>query len=151
MNVNITELNDYYIVTGNDWLTKYQAQLHWDKGVFIFKWNGTVHQVPMTYWKKPVFDQFQQPVPVVNLANEEYEEEILISQWHYAVLRDNVNQPILAEAKPDQILIQGQHYSSQYYDNLKQKFDIQPLPMRDGNIIGKDQEIDVSAIINLTS
>jgi len=126
MNVDITESNDYYIVAGNDWLTKCQAQLHWDKGAFIFKWNGIIHQVPMTCWEKPIFDQFQQPTPVTTPINDEYEEETLTSQRHYAVLGDNVSQPILAETKPDQILIQGQCYSPQYYENLKQKFSIQP-------------------------
>jgi len=91
MNVNITESNDYYIVAGNDWLTKCQAQLHWDKRTFIFKWNGIIHQVPMTCWEKPIFDQFQQPTPVIKPTNDEYEEEILTSQRHYAVLGDNIS------------------------------------------------------------
>ena len=128
MDVDITESKDYYIVAGNDWLSKCQAQLHWDKAKFIFKWQGIIHQVPMTCWEKPSFNQYQQPTPVHTPIDDEYEEEELIPRRNYVILGDQDTQPILAEQSDDQTIIEGQKYSPQYYENLKRKFNVEPSP-----------------------
>jgi len=39
IDVDITESNDYYIVAGNDWLTRCRGRLYWDCQKFIFQWN----------------------------------------------------------------------------------------------------------------
>jgi hypothetical protein len=58
INVDITESTDYYIVAGNDWLTKCRGRLYWDCQKFTFIWNNKEYQIPMTCWEKPQFDHF---------------------------------------------------------------------------------------------
>ena len=52
INVDITESTDYYIVAGNDWLTKCRGRLYWDCQKFTFCWNNKEYQIPMTCWEK---------------------------------------------------------------------------------------------------
>jgi len=83
----------------------------------------------MTCWEKPQFDHFQQPVVITNKLlndNEEYEDEELIAQRHYVVFGDQDNLNPLAESNPKQISVEGQKYSPQYFESLKQKFKVQP-------------------------
>ena len=66
ISVDITESTDYYIVAGNDWLSKCRGRLYWDCQKFTFYWNNKEHQVPITCWEKSQFDHFQQPVVITN-------------------------------------------------------------------------------------
>ena len=127
INVDITESTDYYIVAGNDWLTKCHRRLYWDCQKFTFCWNNKEYQIPMTCWEKPQFDHFQQPVDIVkSSSDEEYENEELIAQRHYMILEDHNDSMRLAESNPKQTLVDGQKYSSQYFESLNQKFNVQP-------------------------
>jgi hypothetical protein len=80
----------------------------------------------MTYWEKPSFDQFQQPIPVHATISDEYEEEELTLRRNYVILGDQYTDSILAEQRDDQKIVEGQKYSPQYYENLKRKFSVEP-------------------------
>jgi len=59
-------------------------------------------------------------------GNEKYEDEELIAQRHYVVFGDQDDLTPLAESNPKQISVEGQKYSPQYFESLKQKFGVQP-------------------------
>jgi hypothetical protein len=127
INVDITESTDYYIVAGNDWLTKCRGRLYWDYKKFTFSWNNKEYQIPITCWEKLQFDHFLQPVDIIKSSSDEkYENEELIAQRHYMILGDHNDSIPLAESSSKQTSVDEQKYSPQYFESLNQKFNIQP-------------------------
>jgi len=66
VNVIVSEATGYDLLVGNDWLTKYKANLSWENKELSFQVNGQTFKEPATCWKKLI---------VVEDSEDEFEEE----------------------------------------------------------------------------
>src|SRR6266487_275793 len=52
VNVIVSEATGYDVLVGNDWLTRYQAKLDWEKQMLTFSTEGKTFKINAACWKK---------------------------------------------------------------------------------------------------
>ena len=108
-NVVVSEATGYDLLVGNDWLTKYQANLSWKDWKLNFNKNGQMYEEPSACWKK---------INVIPDSDDEFEEDEEPSQPYYELDLEE-NQLV---ATNEHLAINQEEYSWEYIEWI-QKYD----------------------------
>jgi deoxyuridine 5'-triphosphate nucleotidohydrolase len=116
INVVVSEATGYDVLVGNDWLTKYQAKLDWEKQMLTFSISGKTFTADAACWKK---------ITVVEDSDDEFEQE----QPSFHVEFENES----FMALDDGLQVNNEQFSWDYlewveqYDDLDEEFDKESL------------------------
>ena len=112
INVVVSEATGYDVLVGNDWLTKYQAKLDWEKQTLTFNAKEKTFTVDAACWKK---------ITIIEDSDDEFEQE---QQNFHLELEDES-----FIATNNGLQVNDEQFSWEYlewveqYDDLDEEFD----------------------------